>query len=78
MGKLLYEAGATFEFVELDDARAFDVGGDLERLSKEKVGLGPMDGRAVNVHKMKDDGMFLRVAGEFDDGGWVGGGGGGG
>ena len=73
IGRLLYEAGAQFEFVELDDSRAFDVSDDLQRLSKEKEALGPMDGAAINPHKMKDDETYLRVAGLFEKDGFVGG-----
>lgn len=72
VGKLLYDANAQFEFVELDDERAFDVSDELGRLSKEKVDLGPMDGRALNPHKMKDDEMYLRVAALFGKEGFVG------
>ena len=73
IGRLLYDANARFDFVELDDTRAFDVSDDgLGRLSKENVDLGPMDGQALNPHKMKDDEMYLRVAGLFGADGFVG------
>ena len=78
IGRLLYDAKASFEFVDLDDATAFDISDDgsgtLGRLGKDKVDLGPMDGRALNPHKMKDDDMYLTVAGLFDKDGFVGGG----
>lgn len=75
IGRLLYEAKADFDFVELDDTRAFDVSEDGRgRLSKgDNVEVGPMDERAVNPHKMKDDEMYLRVAGLFGVEGFVGG-----
>lgn len=72
IGRLLYEAEARFEFVELDDSRAFDVSDDLHRLSKEKKDLGPMDSAALNPHKMKDDETYLRVASLFGTDGFVG------
>ena len=75
VGRLLHDAGAAYEFVELDDTRAFDVTDDLSRLSKEQQDIGPMTGAAINPHKMKDDEMYLRVAGLFDKDGFVGGGG---
>lgn len=83
IGQLLYDSGAEFEFVELDDTRAFDIsdddgggrGGGIRRLSKEKEDLGPMDGEALNPHKMKDDETYLRVAGMFGEAGFVGEGG---
>ena len=61
--------------MELDDGRAFDVSDDdLQRLSMEKEeALGPMDGAAINPHKMKDDETYLRVAGLFGKEGFVGG-----
>ena len=71
--------------MELDDTRAFDIseaddddggggggGGGIRRLSKEGVDMGPMDREAVNPHKMKDDEMYLRVAGLFGEEGFVG------
>lgn len=66
--------------MELDDTRAFDIsssddGGGIRRLSKEKEDLGPMDGEALNPHKMKDDETYLRVAGMFGEAGFVGEGG---
>ena len=75
VGRLLYEADARFDFVELDDTQAFDVSDDLKRLSKEKVDLGPMDAAAINPHKMKDDETYLRVANLFGKDGFVGNGG---
>lgn len=72
IGRLLYEAGAKFEFVELDDSRAFDVSDNLHRLSKERKDLGPIDSAAINPHKMKDDETYLRVAGLFGKDGFVG------
>ena len=73
IGRLLYDAGARFDFVELDDTRAFDVSDDLNRLSKDMEDLGPMNGAAVNPHKMKDDETYLRVARLFGKDGFVGG-----
>ena len=72
IGRLLYDADARFDFVELDDTRAFDVTDDLERLSKGKEVLGPMDAAAINPHKMKDDETYLRVARLFGKDGFVG------
>ncbi len=72
IGRLLYEADARFDFVELDDTQAFDVSDDLKRLSKEKEDLGPMDADAINPHKMKDDETYLRVADLFGKDGFVG------
>ncbi len=72
IGRLLYEADARFDFVELDDSQAFDVTDDLKRLSKEKEDLGPMDADAINPHKMKDDETYLRVAKLFGKDGFVG------
>ena len=72
IGRLLYEAEARFDFVELDDRRAFDVDDHLHRLGKDKVDLGPIDSAAINPHKMKDDETYLRVAGLFGIDGFVG------
>ena len=72
VGRLLYEAEARFDFVELDDSQAFDVTDDLKRLSKGNEVLGPMDAAAVNPHKMKDDEIYLRVAELFGKDGFVG------
>lgn len=74
IGRLLYDAQASFDFVELDDTRAFDVSdnGSLGRLGKDGAELGPMDEGALNPHKMKDDEMYLRVAGLFGREGFVG------
>ena len=73
IGRLLYDAKARFEFVELDDGQAFDVEDHLERVGKGKEVLGPIDDRAVNPHKMKDDETYLRVAELFGKDGFVGG-----
>lgn len=73
IGRLLYDAGAQFNFVELDDRQAFDVTDDLNRLSKALEDLGPMDSAAINPHKMKDDETYLRVAQLFGKTGFVGG-----
>lgn len=72
IGHLLYDDGADFEFVGLDDAQAFDVTEKLNRLSMEGKDLGGMDGRAINPHKMKDDGLYLRVARLFGREGFLG------
>ena len=72
VGRLLYDAEATFDFVELDDRQAFDVTDDLTRLGKANEDLGPIDGAAINPHKMKDDETYLRVAGLFGKDGFVG------
>ena len=72
IGRLLYEAEAKFDFVELDDSQAFDVTDDLKRLGKANEDLGPIDGAAINPHKMKDDETYLRVAGLFGKDGFVG------
>lgn len=71
-GELLYEAGARFDFVELNDCRAFDVTEDLTRLSQEMEDLGPVNCAAINPHKMKTDEMYLQVAQLFGEGGFVG------
>ena len=71
-GELLYEAGARFDFVELNDCRAFDVTEDLTRLSQEMEDLGPINCAAINPHKMKTDEMYLRVAQLFGKGGFLG------
>ena len=72
IGRLLYETEARFDFVELDDSQAFDVTDDLKRLGKGKEELGPMDGAAVNPHKLKDDETYLRVAELFGKEGFIG------
>ncbi|KAF6233553.1 hypothetical protein HO173_008110 [Letharia columbiana] len=72
VGRLLYDADAKFEFVDLDDTRAFDVTDNLTRLSQEREDLGPMDAAAINPHKMKDDETYLRVAELFGKDGFVG------
>lgn len=72
IGQLLYEAEARFEFVELDDSRAFDVTHNLTRLSQEKKDLGPINSAAINPHKMKADETYLRVAQLFGKDGFVG------
>lgn len=72
VGRLLYDAGARFEWVELDDTRAFDVTDNLTRLSKARDDLGAMDAAAINPHRMKDDELYLRVAGLFGKDGFVG------
>lgn len=72
VGRLLHDAGARFDFVELDDSQAFDVTDDGNRLGKGKEELGPMDAAAVNPHKMKDDETYLRVAKLFGKDGFVG------
>lgn len=71
IGRLLHDAEAKFDFVELDDSRAFDVTDDLHKLSKEGEDLGAIDGAAVNPHKMKDDETYLRVAQLFGKEGFV-------
>ena len=53
IGRLLYDDGAEYEFVGLDDTRAFDVTDRLHRLSMEGGDLGRMDKKALNPHKMK-------------------------
>ncbi|KAM0798426.1 hypothetical protein BDR22DRAFT_974669 [Usnea florida] len=72
IGRLLYDGGIEYEFVTLDDTRAFDVTADLHRVGMEREDLGRMDGRAINPHKMKDDELYLRVAGLFGREGFVG------
>ena len=72
VGRLLYDAEARFDFVELDDSQAFDVTDDFKRLGKGNEELGPMDAAAINPHKMKDDENYLRVAEFFGKDGFVG------
>lgn len=72
IGKLLYDAEARFEFVELDDGQAFDVEDGLMRVGMGKEVLGPINGAAINPHKMKDDETYLRVAELFGKDGFVG------
>lgn len=72
IGGLLYEAGARFDFVELNDCRAFDVTENLIRLSQEKEDLGPINCAAINPHKMKTDEIYLRVAQLFGKVGFMG------
>ncbi|CAF9938658.1 hypothetical protein IMSHALPRED_001041 [Imshaugia aleurites] len=72
IGRLLSDAHARFEFVELDDRQAFDVDEQMQRVGMEKEVLGEMDEAAVNPHKMKDDESYLRVAGLFGRDGFVG------
>ena len=72
VGRLLYDAEARYDFVELDDSQAFDVTGDLKRLSIGNEVLGPMGAAAVNPHKMKDHETYLRVAEFFGKDGFVG------
>lgn len=74
IGRLLYDAGAEYDFVELDDTRAFDVSAELRVLSKEGKDLGEMGRGAINPHKMKGDEMYLRVASMFGEDGFVDGG----
>ena len=75
-GRLLYEAQARFEFVELDERRAFDISEDgTGRLGLEHQLLGKIDEEAINPHKMMDDEMYLKVAGFFGKEGFVGEGG---
>ena len=72
VGRLLYDDGAEYEFVTLDDTRAFDVTERLDRVGMGGEDLGRMDGRALNPHKMKDDRLYLRVARLFGREGFVG------
>jgi beta-1,3-galactosyltransferase 1 len=66
LGRLLYEADEWFEFIELDNQRAFDYdeeGSDVWAWS-HKV----MEG-AINPHRLKDDETYLRVAAMYDSNG---------
>ncbi|PYH76279.1 hypothetical protein BO82DRAFT_208384 [Aspergillus uvarum CBS 121591] len=58
-GALLHKAGASFNFVSLDNSKAFDYDNeqDDEYAWAHRIGEG-----AINPHKMKDDDTYLMVA----------------
>ena len=74
LGTLLHEEKYEFEFVDLEDQRAFDVheDGHAWGMKGEDLGLVSKMQEAVNPHKMKTDEEYLRVAALFDEGGFRG------
>ncbi len=62
VGRLLFEANEPFDWVELNDTRAFDIVEDLHQVGK----------MAINPHKMKDDETYLKVAQMYDSDGYRG------
>jgi beta-1,3-galactosyltransferase 1 len=66
LGRLLYEANERFEFITLDNQRAFDYEEENDDVSawSHKV----MEG-AINPHRLKDDETYLRIAAMYDSNG---------
>ena len=58
---LLVQDGYKFDYIKLDDDRAFDV-----------VAMGNVSDKSINVHRMKKDEEYLWVAAMFDESGFQG------
>lgn len=63
VGRLLHDAGESFDFVELDSSTTFDL--DEKNWDKQAWEHRVMDGAMV-PHQLKDDETYLRVAAMFD------------
>jgi hypothetical protein len=66
LGRLLFEAGEDFEFINLNNQKAFDL--DEENSDAWAWSHKVMEG-AINPHRLKDDETYLRVAGMYDSNG---------